>query len=260
MKENWQRKERIHKSHINIMLNKFKTKKVIESVTAGECFKAKREEMGITLHDLALKLKIKQEYLESIENNDYNNLPPEVYVKGFIRSYAEFAGFDAPKMVNMFKREIAVNDKIEKVPKESAKKVKYDSNYPIITPRVVTVFFSAIILAVVGYYLWHQISSFSSKPYLLVKSPSADSIIESPEISVEGETEKEVSIEINGQNINVNADGKFKEMVSLQPGRNQITIEAKNRFGKTAQEDVDVVYQKKIEVAPLDYIENRTKE
>ncbi|MFA6096164.1 MAG: helix-turn-helix domain-containing protein [Candidatus Paceibacterota bacterium] len=238
------------------MLGKFKTKKVVESVTVGECFKSKREEMGITVHDLGAKLKIKPEYIESIENDDYGNLPPEVYVKGFIRAYAEFVGFDASKMVNMFKREVTVNDKIEKAPKETPKKAKYDSNYPIVTPRVVTVFFSAIIVVVVGYYLWHQISSFSSKPYLLVKSPSENAIVENPEISVEGETEKEVSIEINGQSVYVSADGKFKEIISLQPGRNQITVEAKNRFEKSTKEDIDVVYQKKIDAVPQDYLKN----
>ena len=238
------------------MLGKFKTKKVVESVTVGECFKSKREEMGITIHDLGAKLKIKPEYIESIENDDYGNLPPEVYVKGFIRAYAEFVGFDASKMVNMFKREVAVNDKIEKAPKKTPKKVKYDPNYPIVTPRVVTFFFSAIIVAVVGYYLWHQISSFSSKPYLLVKSPSENAIVGNPEISVEGETEKEVSIEINGQSVYVSADGKFNEIISLQPGRNQITVEAKNRFEKATREDINVVYQKKIDAVPQDYFKN----
>lgn len=241
------------------MLNKFKTKKVIESVTVGECFRAKREELGVTLHDLGVKLKIKPEYLESIENSDYDNLPPEVYVKGFIRGYAEFVGFDVSKMVNMFKREVAVKDNIEKIPKETSSKKKYDANYPIVTPKIVTVFLTAIVLIVVGYYLWHQISSFSSKPYLLVKSPSENSIIEDPEIVVEGETEKEVSIEINGQNVYVNADGNFKETISLQPGRNRITIEAKNRFEKSTREDIDVVYQKKLDAVPLDYMENKSE-
>lgn len=241
------------------MISKFKTKKVIESVTVGECFKAKREELGMTIHDLGVKLKIKPEYLERIEESDYDNLPPEVYVKGFIRGYAEFVGFDAPKMVNMFKREIAVRDKIEKAPKEVSRKNKYDSSYPIVTPKIVTVFLTAIVLLVVGYYLWHQISSFSSKPYLLVKNPSENAIIDDPEIVVEGETEKEVSIEINGQNVYVNADGNFKETVSLQPGRNRITIEAKNRFEKSTKEDIDVVYQKKLDAVPLNYMEKKNE-
>lgn len=241
------------------MLSKFKTTKVIDSVTVGECFKAKREELGITIRDLAEKLRIKPEYLESLENNDYDKLPPEVYIKGFIRCYAEFVGFDCQKMVNMFKREMAVRKKIDKIPDKMQKKTSYDSYMPVITPKVVTVIASAIIIIIVGYYLWHQISSFNSKPYLLIKSPFAESVVESGQVIVEGETEKEISVEINGENIYVDADGKFKESVLLQPGRNQITVQAKNRFEKITEESVNVIYQKKVEVAPLDYMDKKTE-
>lgn len=236
------------------MLNKFKTKKVVESVTVGECFKAKREELGVTLQDLGLKLRIKPEYLESLENSDYDNLPAEVYVKGFVRSYADFVGFDAQKMVNMLKREMAVGDKMKKNIKKTEKKAKFDAGSPIITPKVVTLFFSAIILAVIGYYLWHQISSFNSKPYLLIKSPSENTIVEDSKVVIEGETEKEITVEINGVNVYVDTEGKFKETILLQPGVNQIMIQAKNRFNMATKEELSVVYQKKIEPVPLDYI------
>lgn len=239
------------------MLGKFKTTKVIDSVTVGECFKAKREELGVTIHDLAAKLRIKPDYLESLENNDYDKLPPAVYIKGFIRSYAEFAGFDAEKMVNMFKREMAVRNNVKKISDDASKTGKRESLCPIITPRIVTTTFGAVVVLIVGYYLWHQINSFNSKPYLLISSPSMDSVVDNGEITVEGETEREISVEINGVEIYVDADGKFKEKISLQPGKNEITIEAKNRFDKVTKESVNIFYQKKLEVVPSGFIEER---
>jgi hypothetical protein len=240
------------------MLSRFITKKVAENTTVGECLRSKREELGISLYDLSKKLKIKLEYLENLENNFYDGLPPEVYVKGFIRSYANFAGYNSEKMVDMYRREMTVKNKIEKVPANKLKEKKFSSpNYPIITPKLVTIFFSLLVLTVVGYYLWYQINSFSSKPYLFVSSPTSNISVDDPEITLKGETEKEIVIEINGENVFVDQEGHFEEVIMLQPGRNQIIIEAKNRFNKTKKEEINVNYEKKIGPIPENYI-NKT--
>lgn len=242
------------------MLSRFITKKVEENITVGECLKSKREELGMSLYDLANKLKIKLEYLENLENNFYDGLPPQVYVKGFIRSYADFAGFNSEKMVDMYRREMAVKNKIEKVPANKVREKRFSlSNYPIITPKVVTIFFSVLVLAVVGYYFWHQISSFSSEPYLFVSSPASDVSVDVSEITVKGETEREVAVEINGENVFVDQEGHFEEVIMLQPGRNEIIIEAKNRFGRAKREEINVSYEKKIEPIPENYIIEKDK-
>ncbi len=240
------------------MSSKFITKKVAENITVGECLKSKREELGMSLYDLSKKLKIKLEYIENLENNYCDGLPPQVYVKGFIRSYSDFAGFNPEKMVDMYRREMAVKNKIEKVPANKVKEKRFSSpNYPIITPKLVTISFSVLVIAIVGYYFWYQISSFSSDPYLFVSSPQSDISVDSSEITVKGEAEREAAVEINGENVFVDQAGHFEEVIILQPGRNQIIVEAKNRFDKTRKEEINVNYEKKIEPIPEDYINGK---
>jgi len=56
----------------------------------GELLKKAREESGKDIKEVSSILKIRADYLRAIEEGDFKNLPEEVYVKGYIREYAEF--------------------------------------------------------------------------------------------------------------------------------------------------------------------------
>jgi len=237
-----------------MLLNKFKTKKVETILTVGECLRRKREELNISLKDASEKLKIKICYLENLEINNHQELPPDVYVKGFIKGYAQFVGLDSEKMIEMYNRERKIESKIKK--KSQKKQIcrnKFAAqNFVVVTPKIVTVFFSLLILFTVGYYLWYQVSSFNSTPYLFVSSPAKDQIINDSNIIIEGETEKETTIKINGQSIFVDPDGYFKENIMLQPGENVLIIEAVNKSSKVTKEVRNIIYKKKSESIYID--------
>lgn len=238
-----------------MLLNKFKTKKVETVLTAGECLKRKREELNISIKDVSEKINIKISYLKNLENSNYEELPPDVYVRGFIKSYAQFVGIDSEKMAEIYNREKNIESKIGKKfkKKENHKNRFTAQNYAIITPKIVVAFFSLCISLLIGYYLWHQINSFSSTPYLFISSPLEDQIVNNPELIIEGETEEETVIKINGQSIFVNSNGYFKESITLQPGANIFIIEAINKFDKTAKEIRSIIYEKKLEPPPVNF-------
>jgi cytoskeletal protein RodZ len=51
-----------------------------------------REEKGLTLEDVTEVVKIRTNFLEDIENGNFENFPSGVYVRGFIKSYLRFLG------------------------------------------------------------------------------------------------------------------------------------------------------------------------
>lgn len=53
-----------------------------------------RELRNISLEELAGITRINIRYLKAIEDNDFNVLPAETFVKGFIKSYAKHIGLD----------------------------------------------------------------------------------------------------------------------------------------------------------------------
>ncbi|MCK4891475.1 MAG: helix-turn-helix domain-containing protein [Candidatus Pacebacteria bacterium] len=240
------------------MLTQFKTKKVNITATAGELLKRKREKKGISIKEVSEKLKIKTSYLEDIEENNYNKLPPDVYVKGFIKSYSRLIGSNAQKMVDLYSKEKAIDVKMKNKNKEKSTKEKklLISNYIIITPKILTVFFSLFILFIIGYYLWHQISSFNSTPYLFISNPIVDQISDKSEIEIAGQTEVQSVLKINGEDVFVDYDGYFNEIILLKPGNNVLNIEATNRFNRTSRQIRNIIYEKKLEPVPVDFLEN----
>jgi len=236
------------------MFKKFTTKKVSENVTVGEFLRQRRNELELSLEEVSQKLKIKTDYIIGLEENDYDILPPDVYIKGFIRHYSELAGFDPEKMVKMYSREKKVKEKIKNC--SSNKKKVWNlqfkmPKYTIITPGMITVFFSFIILSLLRFYFWHQISSFRSVPYLFISSPASDSEVDNAEVVVEGKTETEAVLRINGENVFVEPNGHFKENIVLQPGKNTLIVEAKNKFDKVSRKEINIIYDKKQETLPV---------
>jgi cytoskeleton protein RodZ len=73
----------------------------------GELLRKKREELGKDLRDISRILKISYSYLKAIEDEDFKNLPEEVYVKGYIREYAEILHFDPDIAIKAYIQQIS---------------------------------------------------------------------------------------------------------------------------------------------------------
>ena len=57
-------------------------------MTVGATLKAARESLGLAVRDMADITRIQPVWLEFIEQDRYAEMPAEVFVRGFIRSYA----------------------------------------------------------------------------------------------------------------------------------------------------------------------------
>lgn len=76
----------------------------------GSTFRAEREKRGLTIKDIERETSIRAKYLEALEQGKYDVLPSEVYVKGFIRNYADFLHLNAEKLVQEYREEIHGED------------------------------------------------------------------------------------------------------------------------------------------------------
>lgn len=56
-----------------------------------------REKKGHTVEEVSEILKIRKQYIISLEEENYENLPGEIYVKGYSRIYHEFLGLELPE-------------------------------------------------------------------------------------------------------------------------------------------------------------------
>lgn len=60
----------------------------------GEFLRRERELRGVTLEEISKTSNISVSYLKALESDDLDNLPADVFVKGFLRCYADSIGMD----------------------------------------------------------------------------------------------------------------------------------------------------------------------
>ncbi len=70
-----------------------------EEVFRGKTLRQIRERMGIDLKTVCVETKINIKILEWIEEEVLDRLPPLVYLKGFLRGYAQSLGLDPPQVI-----------------------------------------------------------------------------------------------------------------------------------------------------------------
>lgn len=79
----------------------------------GLHLKHERELRGVSLEEIAESTRIHIRYLEALESNEFDDMPGEVFVKGYIRSYARVIGSDSEEMVNLYDEAVGKDRKKE---------------------------------------------------------------------------------------------------------------------------------------------------
>lgn len=122
----------------------------------GATLRAAREGMGKALPECAKLLRIRQPFLEALEEGRHRDLPGGTYAAGFLRSYAEFLGLDSEEMVRRFREEGAGGFK-------NRTELTFPS--PVSEGRIPggAVIFLGLILAAVAYGGWYLLSSSETR-------------------------------------------------------------------------------------------------
>ncbi len=74
------------------------------SLTIGEILKRARLQHNVSPEQASADLRIKAVYLNALEKDDYERLPGQAYVNGFVKSYSDYLGLDSQKMLQLLKR------------------------------------------------------------------------------------------------------------------------------------------------------------
>jgi len=100
---------------------------------AGEILKQQREELGLDLREISNTLRIKYAYLKALEDGDIKNLPPEVYVKGYIHEYARVLNIDPDPVISSYMQLIAQPEPAQDKPAgETTQSKKRKTGYVLI--------------------------------------------------------------------------------------------------------------------------------
>jgi cytoskeleton protein RodZ len=76
----------------------------------GATLRVARERNGLEVVAVATTLRVQPAHLVAIEQGRFAELPGQVYAIGFLRSYAEYLGFDGEAAVRRLKEEMSGED------------------------------------------------------------------------------------------------------------------------------------------------------
>lgn len=87
-----------------------KTKRSVKSLATPEAhtdigmhLKEHREKRRLSMEQVASRLKIREHYLNALEEGRFSKIPGKIYVDGYLRSYADYLGLDSAPMIAAYR-------------------------------------------------------------------------------------------------------------------------------------------------------------
>lgn len=123
----------------------------------GNTLREARVRRNISLQQAEEDTKIRVKYIQAMENEDFDVLPAGTYVKGFMRTYAEYLGLDYQVMIDEYNERFGSGDHREhiihqqrspKSVKAEAPRRKSQANYLLVA------IIAVVIIAVLAYLGW----------------------------------------------------------------------------------------------------------
>lgn len=222
-------------------------KKIERGQRLGDRFGEARSAKGVSILQIATELRIQTKYLQALEDCRYEVLPnSKTHRLAYVREYATALGLDPEAGVAQFRREEGLENTGLVHPRRSIKLFPFSS----ISAFVRSMALGLSVLLFGGYLVW-QIRGILQPPKLMVYAPLEGYVLAESNVLVQGETEKESKLMINGQEIMVTEQGAFETKLDLPEGVNTLIISATKKHGKITTVVRNLVVKPRARAAPL---------
>ncbi|MCG7851031.1 MAG: helix-turn-helix domain-containing protein, partial [Methanosarcinaceae archaeon] len=78
---------------------------------SGDDLKKLRKAVGVKIQEIQYITKISASILRAIEENRFEELPPDIYLRGFLRSYAKILQINPQKVIDGYSKTISLAKK-----------------------------------------------------------------------------------------------------------------------------------------------------
>lgn len=195
--------------------------------TVGEILKEARLQKGITLEEAQEITKIRKEFLQALEENNFSQLPSYISARGFLKNYTEFLGLSPKSILAIFRRDFNYFEP-EKELNPGGDKQKFE-----LDPK--KIFWLSMVIFFFGLFAWlgYQYFSYKGPPSLKIIFPKeGQQFVNEERIEVIGKTQPEATVTVNNIPVFLSSEGEFRCQIDLFRGENKIIVIAKNRRGK----------------------------
>lgn len=181
-------------------------------MTFGKYLKKIRLEKGFSIEDVMDDTRISKYVIQQIEAENFENLPEEVYLKGFLKSYAEAVGVDPLDVIEKYKKARGLDDSLQGTAKKESQ-ASSGEGFPF--ALILGVALIVLVLVFVIFY---------------VQGKNGSAVIESDTFSVTDEpeemiTEPETRVAEETAQTAVPEDGFHLEVLCVEDTTLKVTID-----------------------------------
>ncbi|MEO8581347.1 MAG: helix-turn-helix domain-containing protein [Patescibacteria group bacterium] len=198
----------------------------------GQVLAEYRLKQNISLEKIAQITRIRVEFLKAIEDNRFEELPAEPFVRGFLHSYANYLGLDPETILALLRRDFKTGEKGKIVPRQFLKQIKRQQTWvgPRLTVAISTTFVVILVLGYAALQWW----KFRQPPPLVVSSPEQNENVQK-NVTVRGKTSIDAVVTVDSKPTAITPDGMFETTVFFpDDGTYTITIQSADRHQRTS--------------------------
>lgn len=129
----------------------------------GGSLREARLKRNLTPADVQKAIRIRDRYLQALEEERWELLPGDAYVKGFLRTYADYLGLDGSLYVEEYNSRFAHPDEPQLVPERFARTNGLFAGVGFLRPLVAIGVILLIVAAIAGFAAWQLSDSSDGK-------------------------------------------------------------------------------------------------
>jgi hypothetical protein len=90
----------------------------------GNSLQEARERQGLGYPEIELATKIRAKYIRALEEEDFTAIPGDAYIRGFLRTYAEYLGLDGDVYVDEYASRFITSWRDELPPRPERRRIR----------------------------------------------------------------------------------------------------------------------------------------
>ncbi len=233
----------------------FQSRPLVQQKTVADTLQQARRATQRSLSVVAGTLGISEEYLRALEHGHYNNLPAPVYIRHYLKQYANYLDLPVDSLLRLFDSEVAIYHDRPKlsIEQSSVLGIKQRPNLgiartfhhykPVLVSQWVRWGMVSVVIVTVLSYLGWSIVNFITPPPLVINQPASDTIVHVGQQTISGQSTPKARVTINDQLVALDEEGKFSTTLQLHQGLNTIAIVAQYKSGRKHQIVRWVIYR-----------------
>lgn len=204
--------------------------------SVGALLRQAREESGLSRATVAFRTKIPERYVTGFEDGMAPGTVEDAYTKIYLKAYAKFLGFEAATLVDLYRKE-----RERTMPRPTERRTAPVKRHPsvpvqtsalVVTPKIIQAALLGLVALGLVAYFGFEVKKIIAPPQITLIAPDDGLVTVERSLVIEGRTEGEVTLRVNGKPVSPDSNGNFRDSLDLQEGLNVVTVVGAKKHSK----------------------------